>query len=207
MQPDFFDILKKARRNTIILYVVIFVIFVVIVFFWFRKKTKIVRSAQKHVGELERTTGSYEVGFVNSDFEKKMRANGFSEGYDWCAIFAKLAVTDTLTGKKLEIVKKLMTPSSQTTYNNLISAAQQYRWIKTSSKPVKGAVVIWQKVENPIYGHVGIVQKTTGKNFQTIEGNVSTGTGYDGVAKKTHTTDERSKTSGLRLRDKFIKIT
>lgn len=203
---NFLEILKKAKRNAIMVSLALFVIIVVIIFFYIRKKRKIVRIAKKHVGQLELTAGSYEKGFKSQSFEKKMRENGFSEGYDWCAIFAKSVVTDSLKGKKKEIVKNLMNPSSQRTYNNLVDASKQYRWIKLHSKPVAGAIVTWQKVENPAFGHVGIVKSSKGNSFQTIEGNASTGTGFDGVAEKNRNLDERLKSSGLRLRKYFIKI-
>lgn len=171
------------------------------------RKTKTVRIAKKYIGEKEKTTGSYEYGFRSASFEKKMRDNGFREGYDWCAIFARNVITERLSGKRKVIIKKLMNPSSQRTYQNLVDDSKKYSWIKLSEKPTPGALVVWQKVESPAYGHVGIVKKVKKNKFITIEGNVSTGTGYDGVAVKEHQLAEKNKTGGLKLRKYFIKIT
>lgn len=196
--------LPTININKTHIYIALAAISLLAVFYFSQNRP--LAKAKKHVGQLEATTGSYEVGFQSKKFENKMYKYGFREGYDWCAIFAKSVVMDSISARKKAIINQLMNPSSQQTYNNLLRASTQYNFIKISEKPIKGAIVIWQKVTAPAFGHVGIVAKVKGSNFSTIEGNVSTGTGYDGVAVKQHNTNEKFKNSGLRLHNYFIKI-
>ncbi len=170
------------------------------------RKPKLVRIARRYIGELESSHGSYERGFQNPDFEKLMRSYGWSEGYDWCAIFVRAMVLETFTGDKRNILKYLVTPGTQNTYNYLLRAAQKYNWITLHTKPVVGAIVIWQSIQKPAYGHAGIIEFAEGDFFISIEANVPTLTGYDGVARRKHSIKEKNKTTHDRLRNFFIKI-
>ncbi len=169
------------------------------------KKNRFVSKAKKYVGEKEITKGSIEHGFQSPKFEDLMQKYGFRND-DWCAIFVRSVILEKVAGKKKEILHKLLTPSTQQTYWNLIRNADNYSFIKLSKKPKVGAIVIWQSVNRPAFGHTGIVTKVKGDKFDTIEGNVSTPSGYDGVAKRTHDLSEKNKHSGLRLHNYFIKI-
>ena len=168
-------------------------------------KNKYVAKAKKYLGEKEVTTGSQEYGFQNIKFENLMRKYGFANN-DWCATFVKLVIMEKVSGKKKDILSHLLSPSTQRTYKNLTENAGNHSFIKLSEKPQVGAIVIWQSVSKPAFGHTGIVTKVKGNSFETIEGNVSTPSGYDGVAKRTHNISEKYKRSGLRLHKYFIKI-
>jgi len=199
-------VLNTKIDDETLLYIALTIIGLILIIYFLSNNNKAVRIAKRNVGQLEKTTGSYEMGFQNKKFETKMRQNGFSQGYDWCAIFAKSVIMKSVSNKKKAIINQLMNPSSQQTYNNLVNASTHYNFIEISEKPIKGAVVVWQSVSKPAFGHVGIVSAVSGANFTSIEGNVSTNTAYDGVAVKQHSLFEKHKTSGLKLRKYFIKI-
>ncbi len=185
-------------------HIIIFAILIILILAYYeRKKTKLVRTARKHIGEKESTTGAVEYGFQSAKFEQLMRANGFQQGYDWCAIFVKSVATTSFSGNKLKVLKKLMNPSSQRTYNNLVKASKDYAWIKIRKTPCNGCIVTWLSVSSPSHGHIGVVT-SGGKEFATIEGNVQAGGGYDGVARKTHNLSEQNKTSGSPYRAVLI---
>ena len=196
--------MEETMQDPFVISTSIVIIFVIFLIYW--KATKPVRKAKRFIGQREATKGSYEYGFADSSFDKKMRENGFRNGYDWCAIFAKSVIKDSLPKHKREIINKIMTPSTQQTYRNLLKASEKYDWIKIYDKPKKGAVAVWQNVNNPNYGHIGIIKQVRGRYFETIEGNVSLPDGYDGVATRLHSTIEKNRYSGKRLLNYFIKI-
>lgn len=182
------------------------ILFLAIILIW-RFRNRIIFRARKYIGEQEVSSGPIEYGFQNPKFEKKMIENGFRPTYDWCAIFGKAVITDSLLGKKKKIINQLMTPSTQQTYRNLLDASQKYPWIKLSQTPKLNAIAIWQHTSNPAYGHMGIVDKIASNGrFRTIEGNTPTPTHFDGVTARWHSISEKNNNLGLRLHKYFIKI-
>ena len=195
---------EEIMTDNLVISTAIIILFVIFLFYW--KATKPVRKAKRFLGQREATKGSYEYGFADSSFDEKMRENGFRNGYDWCAIFAKSVIKDSLPKHKRQIIDKLMTPSTQQTYKNLLEASKKYDWIKIYDKPKKGAIAVWQNTNNPNFGHIGIVKQVKDSYFESIEGNVSLPDGYDGVAIRTHSLSERHRQKGKRLLNYFIKI-
>ena len=106
-------------------------------------------------------------------------------------------------GKKYEeILNKLITPSTQTTWQNFEN--DKSGKFKTGKEAKKGAIVIWQRYKNGVpewKGHAGIVQRVNKDNFETIEGNTNDAGGREGyiVAEKTRTYDWDT-INGLRLK-------
>ena len=146
--------------------------------FLFRKKTgeKIVEEAQKFVGIREIQPNQ---GWNNKYFEKLMKSVGWQLKWDYCVLFTKLILLRTLKGKQKKVVEKLFTPSSQTTWANLVKN-QKLGLYKLSKKPKVGAIAFYKHMNADWRGHADIV----GLDFDEKKYHVITANGSIGVEEK-----------------------
>lgn len=198
------SLLKENKKLPLILGVSVSLTIVIGTIIYFRRKNRIVRYAQKFVGQEEYTGNQ---GFKDPEFDALMREYGnFNNGQEWCQSFAKVIWIKKFGRKYADELNKLITPSTQNTYANFVADTSGH--YKVSKEPKKGDMVIWQWYQSgvPLYkGHAGIVQDVRPNEFDTIEGNVSdeNGVGYI-VSEKTRIYDF-DKTNGLKLKG-FISI-
>lgn len=196
-------LLKENKYLPTILAVSLTATVTVGIILYLRRKSRIVRYARKFVGQ-EELAGN--MGFVNAEFEKMLNQYGdFNRGQQWCMSFAKAIWLQKFGKRYQDQLDEIMTPSTQTTWQNFENDKSGN--FKTSTKPSKGAIVIWQQYENgsPQWkGHAGIVQDFSTDEFETIEGNTSAIDGIDRVDEKIHTY-KWDVNNGLRLKG-FISI-
>jgi thiol-disulfide isomerase/thioredoxin len=138
---------------------------------------KVVEIAESYVGQKE-IHGNQ--GFLNKDFEKKMRAVGFYTGAPWCAFFVKLVWKESDTERY-----KLIAGSALQTMRNFVKAEK----IDLVAKPNVGAIAIYRTMKNgkaQTTGHVAVVIEVGDVTFTTVEGNTNASGGREGieVAKK-----------------------
>jgi hypothetical protein len=160
------------------------------------RQQKIVDAAKAEIGQQEIKGNK---GFVDEDFEERMREIGFQTGHAWCSYFAELIWKEGYSDdpEMLKFIKKTFSGSS---YRTL----KKFRELNMDSKTaVPGSVVIWRKKKNGEYtwqGHVGIVTEVHDDFFMSIEGNTNAAGSRDGevVALKKRKYDWE-KTSGLEL--------
>jgi len=169
------------------------------------RKNKFVRFAKKWTGERE-IAGN--MGFENEEFDRLMREYGdFRNSAAWCASFVKMVVMKKVGRRHEELVDRLITPSTQATFDNF--AKDGSGLFEITKAPKKGDLVIWQKYQNgmPTYqGHIGIVEKTNKDTFATIEGNTNDSGGREGIeVGQMERKYDWTNTNGLRLRG-FIHI-
>lgn len=167
---------------------------------YYMYKGRTVRYAGKWVGEKE-IAGN--MGFEDEELDRLMREYGdFRDTQAWCASFVKMIYMQKL-GKKYEtLINELITPSTQTTWENFKN--DNSGLFIMSDKAKKGAIVIWQKYNNgkPTWqGHTGIVKKVKKDKYTTIEGNTNAQGGREGIeiAEKERTYNYNT-TNGLRLK-------
>lgn len=167
-------------------YYLIPVFLIIIIFLFFNRKEKIIRYANKWVGDVEEIPGN--MGFTDKEFQSLMHEFGdFRKGDPWCMSFVKMIWTKKTKGKYQDLLDRLMTPSTQGTYANFKNDTSNK--FEVSKKPKRGSIVIWQQYVNgsPKYrGHAGIVTRVGFDSFNTIEGNTDDTGGREGytVAKK-----------------------
>ena len=147
--------------------------------YYFRKR-RTLRYARKWVGEKE-ISGN--MGFENEKFEKLMREYGdFRDTQAWCMSFAKMVWMQKMGNKYDQLLNKLITPSTQTTWVNFEKDDSGLFELNKEAKP--GDIVIWQKYKNGTstwQGHAGIVKKAGKNNFESIEGNTNAQGGREGI--------------------------
>jgi len=193
-------LVKYVRKNKTKtgIYFSVFVILIALIWFAVRQKNKVVSIAQKFLGKEETHANK---GFKDKNFEKDMKQAGWFVGGEWCAFFAKMIMLKSLKGDKRKLAQKLMSGSSQMTFNNFKKSASQY----ISDKPKTGAIVVWQSQSNKNKGHVGIVKKVFTGGFETIEGNVNENGSPGIVTQRRYNTVKSYNSNNLRLRG-FINI-
>jgi hypothetical protein len=167
------------------------------IWFWVRTSTgrRIIRIAKGFVGQKEIPDNA---GFYNPVFQSMMSMLGaWVPGAEWCASFVRMVWLSVLKGKRKTIAKKLLSPSTQTTFTNFQKDTSGL--FTVSSKPKTGSVVIWRARSNPAKGHAGIyVGKIAGKHY-FVEGNKGN------AVRLTSYTDYSNPTSNLYFRG-FINI-
>lgn len=129
---------------------------------------KQIEIAEKYVGQKE-IKGN--MGFVDADFDRKMREVGFQDGHAWCAYAAELVFKEAYP-ERFDEFDKLFSASAVQTFKN----AQRLGY-KISPTPIKGALVIWQKIKAGVpqwQGHAGICGNVVdGWIFESYEGNTN----------------------------------
>lgn len=200
---------KKTRNIIIVSSIVIFSI-VGLSFINYRKK-KVARLSLLFQGIEE--VGS-NAGFSSDAFEKMMRDVGWRDGEAWCSYFAKVVYLYALP-KLADDINKWFSGSSQATFDNVKNGKSEEFEVITSGRPKKGDIVIWQRINSPSKGHVGIVTKayiSSPTKFDAIEGNTNYDPDFGGegelvdiVPHDTEIGQPDSQYSSLRLRG-FIRL-
>ena len=131
-------------------------------------KTKYIFTARKYVGQKELPQNQ---GFENPEFQQKMRSVGWWKNAEWCSLFGRLVWSEALPDPYKAKALQLISPSSQMTFQNF--AKDTSGLFKIEEHPMPGALVIWQSKTKPGKGHVGIVERVTGRCIYTIEGNLN----------------------------------
>lgn len=130
-------------------------------------RAKIVKTAKKYIGEKEIEPN---MGFINPVFQKVMYDLGnWRPGFEWCASFARMIWLSALDSKKSKVAEKLLSPSSQMTYDAF--SKDNSGFFEISSVPKPGAIAIWRSVKEPGKGHAGIFIGKASDKFLFIEGN------------------------------------
>jgi hypothetical protein len=131
---------------------------------------RIVEAARQYIGQKEKPGN---MGFINPEFDKKMREVGFVNSHAWCAYFAELvwreAGQDTTH----------FSASAFKTYLQYEAAGR-----KGSKTAVPGALAVWRSVKNGRKGwtgHIGIVAEASAESFKCIEGNTNKAGGREGI--------------------------
>jgi hypothetical protein len=150
---------------------------------------RIIETAKKYIGQKEKTGN---MGFINPDFDAKMRSVGFANGQAWCAYFAELVWRES--GQDT-------TPFSASAFKTYLQYESAGR--KGSQIPLPGSLAVWRSVKNGQRGwtgHIGIVASATETSFECIEGNTNKAGGREGieVAIKTRTYNWKA-INGLQL--------
>lgn len=158
----------------------------------------LVEIAAKYIGQRE-IPGNQ--GFVNKEFDAKMRGVGFVNGSPWCMFFVRLCVKETFPEQWHEL-DGLLSPHCLTALRRLRAAGYEI-----SLTPTAGAIFIMQK-GSTMQGHTGITiaGEKSGK-FMTTEGNTNDAGSREGevVANKTRSLITTPQPQGLWVRG-FIKI-
>lgn len=156
---------------------------------------EIVRVAKSYIGKHEKPNNS---GFVDADFEKRMKDVGWSSGLAWCAFFTELVWKEAYgQGQVFTELSKLFSGSATTTYKNFELSAT---W-KVGQVPVEGAIAIW-RFGSGWQGHAAVVTSVISKtSFETVEGNTNSEGGREGieVAVKQRLTNKPFTKKGLNL--------
>jgi hypothetical protein len=124
--------------------------------------------ARKDIGKKEKPGN---LGFLDPEHEKKLRAVGWQPGWAWCSSQQEAWVWEAYPDLK-DKVKGLFVPSAVNTFRNLVRAGY-----KPLDKPVANALVYWQKYDDGKalwQGHAGVVSEAINDTtFKSIEGNTS----------------------------------
>ena len=164
-----------AANKKILIPVISLVVITIGIAIW--QKTRLVRYAKRFIGMDEIGDN---MGWTDPNFEKKLRAVGWTPGASWCVFFVKAMWADVYPELKTKLYngKKLLdyvTGNSQSTYTNMQNLQKQTGWFKVTGVPKPGDMVVWQDYNSSggatSSGHVGIVTKVKGDTFNTIEGN------------------------------------
>jgi hypothetical protein len=154
---------------------------------------KITKIATSYLGQKEKKGNS---GFLNADFEKKMRAKeiGFYTGAPWCLFFVRLVWNEAGQG---------ISRISASSYQTMMNATKDKNW---HAIPKVGSIAIFRMFKNgkpTKQGHGCIVTDVSHGKYTTIDGNTSDKNGRDGIMvaiRNRHlNADSWTKNNGLRL--------
>jgi hypothetical protein len=138
----------------------------------------LISKAKAYIGQKEISGNA---GFIDKEFENKLRFIGWQPPMAWCAAFAKRCVYEAATMDEWKRIGEHMNMSALGTYNSLKAAG-----CKISQVPVVGSLAVWQH-GSTVQGHIGIVSSVQDDtNFTSIEGNTNALGGREGdiVAEK-----------------------
>jgi hypothetical protein len=158
---------------------------------------RVIKVAEAYIGKREKKGNS---GFVDPDFEKKMRAIGFKTGNAWCAFFGELVWKEAYVAypNVVALFDKLFSASAVATYSNFANSKK----FTVSKVPVLGAIAVWRH-GNTWMGHLGVVTATDLKadRFVAVEGNTNAGGSREGeqVAAKPRRLNAPHSEEGLNL--------
>jgi len=152
---------------------------------------EIVKIANSYLGQTE-ISGNR--GFINKDFEKKMREVGFYTGAPWCMFFCRWV------WKEAGIKFDRISPSSVSTMRN---ATKDKTWF---AEPKIGSIAIFRTFVNgkpQATGHGAIVVSVGEGIYSTVDGNTNDKGGREGImvaVRNRHlNADSWTKNNGLRL--------
>jgi surface antigen len=160
----------------------------------------VVLIAKSYLNKYEKKNNS---GFIDAEFEKKMKAVGWGVGQSWCAYFTELVwkeafkVDAKISVEYYQSLDKLFSGSATATFANFSHSSL----FKTGSTPKIGALSVW-KHGNSWKGHIGIVSEIIdATTYKCIEGNTNSAGGREGiqVAEKVRKTGQPFKANGLNL--------
>lgn len=142
------------------------------------RKRKIKRKAYLFEGVKEVGNNS---GFSSEIFEKMMRDVGWKSGEQWCMYFAKNVYVQSLP-KLADDFKKVLSGSSQRSFNNVDEGKSEYLETIKEGSPKKGDIVIWQRKSDKSKGHAGVVVDVSegGNKFTAMEGNTNFDPAFNG---------------------------
>jgi len=147
--------------------------------------------------------------FANKVFEDMLKKVGWKSGESWCMYFAKAVHWETFPKDRANI-QSILNGSTQRSFTNAQNDKTGTYTVITSGQPKLGDIAVWQKVSSPAYGHAGIVIKSSGDSFETIEGNTNKEGSREGtsVLKKTRPLKygETAPNSDLKLKGFIRKI-
>lgn len=157
--------------------------------------------ASQYIGKKEKPNNS---GFEDPKFEADMvKFGAWQKGFAWCACFCRMVFIKSYP-EKSESYKKIISPSTRTTYNNLMGFGYT-----CFQKPSVGALVLWATYRSGIQqptGHAAIVTEVNEDGtFKTIEGNGSANGSRNGDRVVEHTRNLDLKPNGLNILG-FFKI-
>ncbi len=136
-----------------------------------RPAKKILNEAQKFIGQKEIHPNK---GWQNKHFQALMEKVGWQSGWDYCVLFTKLVLLNTLKGKKQSATAKLFNASSQTTWQNL----KKYEYLglyKISKKAQPGSIAFYKHMQKDWRGHADIVIEADKNSFKVVSANGSIG--------------------------------
>lgn len=142
------------------------------------RKRKIKRKAYLFEGIKEVGNNA---GFNSETFEKMMREVGWKSGEQWCMYFAKNVYVQSLP-KLADDFKKVLSGSSQLSFNKVDEGKSDYLETIKEGSPKKGDIVIWQRKSDKSKGHAGVVVDVSegGKKFTAMEGNTNFDPAFNG---------------------------
>jgi hypothetical protein len=157
--------------------------------------------AQQYIGKEEKPNNS---GFKDSKFEADMiKYGGWQKGFAWCSCFVRMIFIKSYP-EKADSYKKMISPSTRMTYNNLMGFGYT-----CFQKPFVGALVLWATYRSGIQqptGHAAIVTDVNEDGtFKTIEGNGSSSGSRNGDRVVEHTRSLKLTPNGLNILG-FFKI-
>jgi hypothetical protein len=142
----------------------------------------IIDKADDFLNEREK---SGNMGFVNPEFEAKMKSIGWEKGEPWCASFAKLVFSLAYEHdvERLKEIDMHFSKSAVLTYRNFDKSDWKTQNPNGSPimKPAVGALVVW-RMGTGMSGHIGVVRKVISDiEFESIEGNANSQGGKEGI--------------------------
>lgn len=147
--------------------------------------------AKSYLGQRE-VSGNK--GFINHDFEEKMKSVGWYFGAPWCLYFCRLVWKES--GQNI----KRISGSSLTT---MLNATKDNNW---HTQPIDGSIAIFRMFKNgnpTSQGHGCIVTSVGVDNYTTIDGNTSDKNQREGIMVanriRSLNKDSWTKDNGLRL--------
>lgn len=144
--------------------------------------------------------GIHELGknkaFENKEFQDLLSKHGWVSGYQWCAFYVKMVFCTALP-QYADCFKKVLTGSSQGTFNNAKAGKCQYLKAISTGNVQPGDIVVFQNYKDPAYGHVGICLSVDGDTAYLIEGNANVG-GFKGEKEKVDIVPHKNITIGLK---------
>jgi len=155
---------------------------------------KIVEIAAKYAGQKEIPGNK---GWVDKDFEKRMKKMGWMYGQPWCMYLTKLVWYEAYR----ELYPNDSAISAIVTVNitggSLDTAARVRKWkdFEFSQTPQVGAIVIWQKTSKTGHGAIVIGCKEGSDIISTFEGNTNVAGSRDGEVSMNRKRDLKAKSS------------
>ena len=142
-----------------------------IVLFSNRTGKKILKEAQKYIGQKEIQPNK---GWQNKQFQSLMEKVGWQSGWDYCVLFTKLVLLKTLKGKKQSAAAKLFNASSQTTWQNL-KKYEHLGLYQITDKAKPGSIAFYKHMQKEWRGHADIVIRADKDTYTVVSANGSVG--------------------------------
>lgn len=155
---------------------------------------KVLEVARKYIGQTEIYQDK---GFDDKQFEQKMKAIGWKVNLPWCAYFIRLVFLEAFENEKRQLLKQLISSSSQQTFANFKKNEKNYNWFSTSKNLQAGSIAVWQSQKNQSRGHLAIVESVSNNGFISIDGN--SGANPPRIKRTNRSLNEFNETTGNKL--------